>query len=195
MSNYLSKIERISKNFALSKFCIALLCSLFSYQTLKAEDSVSVGVVNVPYLMEHAPQAERASALLKEKFIPQEKRLAEALEEINQLTEALDKITDITTNKEAIRQKERELRSKKRARSRMLQDFREELRFARDSALDDVQRDVFNAIDYIREKHNYDIILQDYLSASQRVDLTPQVLEYLKSTLKKSAQNNKGSKK
>ncbi len=158
---------------------------LVSYQA-QAADAISIGVVNVPYLMEHAPQAELASAALKEKFIPQEKKLADALDEINRLSADLERVTDLTADKEAIRQKERELRTKKRARSRLLQDFREELRFARDTALDDVQRGVFSAIDHIREKNKLDIILQDYLSASKRVDVTPLVLKYLKQTVKKS---------
>jgi outer membrane protein len=164
--------------------------SLISFQTLEAADPISIGVVNVPYLMEHAPQAELASAALKERFIPQEKKLADALDEINQLSADLDKVTDLSTDKESIRQKERELRTKKRARSRLLQDFREELRFARDSALDDVQRGVFSAIDHIREQNKLDIILQDYLSASQRVDVTPLVLKYLKKTIKTPVTNS-----
>ncbi|MCF6191328.1 MAG: OmpH family outer membrane protein [Cocleimonas sp.] len=171
------------------------LFALFSFQTLHAADPISIGVVNVPYLMEHAPQAEVASAALKEKFIPQEKKLADALDEINRLSAELDKVTDLSTDKEAIRQKERELRAKKRARSRLLQDFREELRFARDTALDDVQRGVFSAIDHIREKNKLDIILQDYLSASQRVNVTPLVLKYLKQTLKKPMSNSAKSNK
>ncbi len=165
----------------------AVLFSLISFQALHAADPISIGVVNVPYLMEHAPQAELASAALKEKFIPQEKKLADALDEINRLSADLDKVTDLTTDKELIRQKERELRTKKRARSRLLQDFREELRFARDTALDDVQRGVFAAIDHIREQNKLDIILQDYLSASQRVNVTPLVLKYLKQTVKRPA--------
>ena len=168
----------------------AIFFSLVSFKRLEAADPISIGVVNVPYLMEHAPQAKLASARLKERFIPQEKKLADALDEINQLSAELDKVTDLSTDKESIRQKERELRTKKRARSRLLQDFREELRFARDSALDDVQRGVFSAIDHIREDNKLDIILQDYLSASQRVDVTPLVLEYLKQTVNKTVTNS-----
>ncbi len=174
-------------------FVVSVICT-FSTQFIYAKDVLSVGVVNVPYLMEHAPQAKLASKLLKNKFVPQEKKLADALDEINELSRALDKITDLNSDKEALRQRERELRSKKRARSRLLQDFREELRFARDSALDDVQREVFSAIDKVREKNNIDIILQDYLSASQRVDVTPLVLDYLKNTIKKPVQQSGGKK-
>lgn len=169
---------------------VVSVISVFTTQLIYAKDLLSVGVVNVPYLMEHAPQAKLASKLLKKKFIPQEKKLADALDEINELSQSLDKITDLNSDKEALRQRERELRSKKRARSRLLQDFREELRFARDSALDDVQREVFSAIDKVREKNNIDIILQDYLSASQRVDVTPLVLKYLKQSVKSSVKKN-----
>ena len=75
------------------------------------------------------------------------------------------------------------MRARKRSRSRSLQDFREELRFARDAALDDVQKEVFRAIDEVRKQQNVDIVLQDYVSADKRVDLTPLVLDYLKKKL------------
>ncbi len=148
-----------------------------------AEDAVSVGVVNVTFLMENAPQAEVASSNLKDKFLPQERKLAEDLEQINRLEIELKKEIASKENDDLRRQKERELRSRKRARSRSLQDFREELRFARDSALDVVQKEVFSAIDEVRKQKNIDIILQDYISASQRVDITPVVLGFLKKKL------------
>jgi len=123
MSNFsVQKHASKKSNITLKAWIVytIFLFSFTSFQTLKAADEISIGVVNVPYLMEHAPQAELASAALKEKFIPQEKKLADALDEINRLSAELDKVTDLTTDKEAIRQKERELRTKKRARNRLL---------------------------------------------------------------------------
>ena len=133
--------------------------------------------------MENAPQAEVASSNLKDKFLPQEQKLAEDLEQINRLEIELKKLIASKENDDIKRQKERELRSRKRARSRSLQDFREELRFARDAALDVVQKEVFSAIDEVRRQKKIDIILQDYISASQRVDITPVVLGFLKKKL------------
>ena len=156
------------------------LQALFSSGTLAAE-SISVGVVNVTYLMENAPQSEIASVKLKSKFSPQEKELATDLDEINALELELNEIKVAKKGVELQRQKERKLRSRKRLRSRSLQDFREELRFARDLALDEVQKEVFRAIDQVRIQNKIDIVLQDYISASKRVDITPAVLEYLKS--------------
>jgi len=124
-----------------------------------------------------------ASNNLKDKFLPQEQKLAEDLEQINRLEIELKKLVASKENDDIKRQKERELRSRKRARSRSLQDFREELRFARDAALDVVQKEVFSAIDEVRRQKKIDIILQDYISASQRVDITPVVLDFLKKKL------------
>lgn len=148
------------------------------------KESVSVGVVNVTFLMENAPQSDLASNKLKEKFFPQEKKLAEELEKINDLENGLEKLNaNKQISADLKRQKQRKLRSLKRARTRSLQDFREELRFSRDAALDDVQREVFSAINDVRKQQNIDIIIQDYISANKRVDITPLVLEYLRNKL------------
>lgn len=157
--------------------------SFFLVNTSYGKEAISVGVVNVTFLMENAPQAEVASSKLKTKFLPQEKKLAQELEAINSLEIELKKVISLKSGEDLKRQKERELRSRKRARSRSLQDFREELRFARDAALDDVQKEVFSAIDEVRKLKEIDIILQDYISASQRVDITPIVLGFLKKKL------------
>ncbi|KAG1707693.1 Outer membrane protein assembly factor BamA [Nymphon striatum] len=152
---------------------------------VESRPSVSVGVVNVTYIMENAPQAEVASNMLKSKFLPQEKVLAEGLEVIQKLEAELDRsVKNLSVSQK--RQKERELRAKKRARTRSLQDFREELRFARDSALDDVQKEVFKAIDDVRKLRGIDIVVQDYISASKRVDITSLVLTHLNEKLEKA---------
>lgn len=169
----------------------ALLINFLFSSALYAKESTSVAVVNVTFLMENAPQSEAASNLLKEKFLPQEEQLAKQLETINKLEAELEKLTSSGTGGETKRQKERQLRSEKRKRSRSLQDFREELRFARDAALDDVQKEVFNAIDAVRSQQKIDIVLQDYVSASKSIDITPLVLTYLKKQLERMSQSGK----
>jgi len=164
-------------------FFVSLLFVNISY----AEDTISVGVVNVTFLMENAPQAEAASRQLKEKFTPQEKILSKELDAINDLEIELKKISASKSDRDLVRQKERELRSHKRARSRSLQDFREELRFARDAALDVVQKEVFSAIGAVRKAEKIDIVLQDYISASKRADITPLVLDFLNKKLETDA--------
>ena len=176
---YLFTFVLISVSF----FFIGLLPVKDSY----AEEAISVATANIPFLMENAPQAKIASVKLKEKFLPQELKLAKALDVINKLETELKNISPSSASNNILRQKERELRSLKRTRNRSLQDFREELRFARDTALDKVQKEVFTAIDKVRELKKIDIILQDYISASSRVDITPLVLDYLNKKLEKKS--------
>jgi outer membrane protein len=160
-----------------------LFVGFLSVSISYAEEAISVAVVNVTFLMENAPQAEAASRQLKEKFLPQEQKLSQELDAINNLDIQLKSIKASKSSTDLLRQKERELRSRKRTRSRSLQDFREELRFARDAALDIVQKEVFSAIDEVRKSEKIDIVLQDYISASSRADITPLVLDFLNKKL------------
>ena len=161
-----------------------IFIGLLSVNVAYAEEIISVGVVNVTFLMENAPQAEAASGQLKAKFVPQEQKLSKELDKISELEVELKQLSASRSDTDLIRQKERELRSRKRTRNRSLQDFREELRFARDAALDVVQKEVFSAIDEVRKAEEIDIILQDYISASKRADITPLVLDFLNKKLK-----------
>lgn len=186
-----SKTKMKSKGYKHAVFIsFAFFLQTIFITSLSAKESVSVGVVNVTFLMENSPQSEIASENLKTKFSPQEKTLAAELDEINALELELSEIKIAKSDLDKQRKIERQLRTKKRVRSRALQDFREELRFARDLALDEVQKEVFKAIAEVREQQNIDIILQDYISASKRVDITTAVLDYLRNKADQAGKSN-----
>lgn len=167
--------------------CFVLLAFVHSTVAFSEEDKISIAVVNVAFLMKNSPDAELASQALKADFSPREKALQEALEHIEDLKDERER-NKSDWSEEKVRQAERQIRALERERTRSLEDFREELRFARDRALDDVQKSVFQAIEDVRVQRNIDIVIQEYVAASQRVDLTPSVLQYLQAqlTLKQS---------
>lgn len=171
--------SKIKYGFTIACF-FAILLLPFSVKS--ANDAISIAVVNVTYLMENAPEAELASKALKAQFTPKELELAKEQDEITQLEAARERNRAIWSEEE-IRKAEREIRSLKRDRARTLEDFREELRFARDSALDEVQKSVFLAIEEVRVERQIDIVIQEYVSASARVDLTPFVMTHLQAKL------------
>jgi len=184
--------SKVAKHSMLIFFAFFLQSLLHLH--VSAEELVTVGVVDVSFLMENSPQSEIASEKLKSKFSPQEQKLAQELDEINALELELNELNFAKKDLVLQRQKERQLRTIKRARSRSLQDFREELRFARDLALDEVQKEVFTAIDEVRKLQNIDIILQNYISASKRVDITTAVLEYLKNKVSETEESKSETK-
>jgi len=135
------------------------------------------------FLMENTPEAELASQALKAQFAPKELELAKQQDQITQL-EATRQRNRSTWSEDDIRKADREIRSMKRDHARRLEDFREELRFARDSALDTVQKSVFQAIEEVRIERDIDIVIQEYVSASERVNMTFHVMTHLKNKLK-----------
>ena len=139
--------------------------------------------------MENSPEAELASKKLRAQFAPKERALAQEQDAITQLETTRDQNRSIWTEEE-VRNAEREIRSLKRERARSLEDFREELRFARDSALDEVQKSVFLAIEDVRLERGIDIVIQEYVAASARVNLTPLVITYLQNKLKQQQPEN-----
>ncbi len=161
---------------------------------LAARDfGVSVAVVNVRYLLQHAPQSDEASKLLKKRFLAKERELDKEAEAIRKFEEALRQSEDQLTREEKI-EKERELRSRKRTQNRALEDYREDLRLAKSAALDDVQEAVFEAIAEVRKQEHIDIVIQDFVSASERVDITKKVLSYLAKKLQSEKQKSLAEK-
>ncbi|HIO92413.1 MAG TPA: OmpH family outer membrane protein [Leucothrix mucor] len=189
---FLRGLDRV--NFYQSLWGGLLGFFLFLSSPVMSAEIVSIGVVNVRSLMENAPQARNSSAKLKAKFSPTEQALAKQLEEIRQLEEKKNSNEILGSTVKKV-QLERDIRIRKRVHSRALEDFREELRFARDTALDKVQQEVYEAIATVRAQRGIDIIIQEYVSASKRVDITDGVLEYLHAKIKKTNRNNGKLKK
>jgi len=179
--NALKKATRLRIVVALLFFLSPQLCA----------ETVSIAVVSISKIMEQAPQAERSSINIKAKFLPIEEKLAEQLAEIEKLEAQKN---GENSSPEMKVQRERTLRTLKRAYSRALEDFREEFRFARDHALDKVQNEVYDAIHVVRAQLGIDIIVQEYVSASQRIDITSNVLDYLRGQMRLKQSNRNSTK-
>jgi outer membrane protein len=147
---------------------------------------VSIAVVNVTDLVQRAPQAKIASENLKKKFFPQERQLDEESEQIQNMEKALQKEKD-SLDHDAKVQREREIRSRRRHYNRAVEDFRENLRIERAKELEILQKSVSKAIDEVRKAEKIDIVIQEYVSASKRVDITKKVFAYLEKKLEEQA--------
>ncbi|HFC93713.1 MAG TPA: OmpH family outer membrane protein [Leucothrix mucor] len=174
------------KNRPISRIILAVF---FLFSTPLFAEAISIGVVNINKIMEQAPQAERSSINLKAKFLPIEENLAEQTIEIKKLMATK---AEISSSDEKL-QMERKLRTLKRAHSRALEDFREEFRFARDRALDKVQNEVYDAIHVVRRQLGLDLIVQEYVSADPRIDITSAVLQYLRKKMQEQQSNRNKS--
>lgn len=176
----------MQKKFHISFFIIPILYSLIA-TAIAAENSFStrIATVDVRLLLKDSPQSNVATEQLKKRFQYREKELENEKALIQQLeSELRQKISDLS--KDEIRQHKRKIRDKKRSQNRAVEDYREDLRLARNAALEDVEKIVFEAIDSVREKEGIDVVIQDYVSASKRIAITDKVLVHLQMLLEES---------
>lgn len=158
-----------------------LLSSLLS--SVWAEDpnpAYRIAVVNLVKVLEQAPQAAAEGKRLESLFAAREAALAQEQLELQRAREALQSTADVLPEAQRV-QRERELRTLERDYSRKQEDLREEIRFAKDAALEKVQEQVEQAVEAVRAEGQIDIVFREsnYIVASARVNLTDKVLAYL----------------
>lgn len=169
-------------NRLISKF-VSLLCLAVCLcpMVATADDAGSmtrVGFVDIPYLIEKAPQTIEAEQRLEAEFAPRQKELEE---ERARLSELLAKVNAGAELTEAERlQIERESRGMERRIKRSEQDFREELNIQKNNEFKNVRVLVLEAIARFGKQHDYDLIVSDgVLYANERIDVTERILEAL----------------
>ena len=147
-----------------------------------APQPVHIAIVNVSTLLDNAPQAKAADAKLKLDFVPREQKLETDQNAIQQLEDELTLRNDAgSLPQEEKVQRQRELRDLQRNYARQMEDFREEVRVARDAAIDALQASIIQAIGDVREQEKIDLVLREsnYIVASDRIDITSKVMQHL----------------
>ena len=155
------------------------LISFFALFVLSAvavyAEEIKIGYIDGVKLIEKAPQGDAAKAALETEFKPREQQIIELRSEIRNAEEALDPKADDFSKKQ------RQLRDKRRDLKRMQQEMREDLNLRRNEELANLQNLISNAIIEMAKQEDFDLIVQDAVYASSRIDITDAVLEKLNS--------------
>ena len=155
-------------------------------QSLNAQD-IRLAFVNTTRLRNEAPQAEAARERLKNEFKSRDEKIVSLQNELKTLEDEINK--NATVMSESVRRKsERDIISLKRDIKRAKEEFNEDLNIRRNEELTNLQKKVYETIVALAKEKNYDVIFGDsVLYASERVDLTNQVLAKLKYEFDQSA--------
>ncbi len=150
-----------------------LLAANVSYADLK------IGFVNIPAVLEKAPQAEKAKKRLEQEFSPRDKQLVAQQKEIQNMDERMAK--DAAVMGESARLNlEKDILNKKRDAKRAQQEFSEDFNVRRNEELGKLQRRIVEAIREIAKAQNFDLLLTDgVIYASDKIDVTSQVQQKL----------------
>jgi outer membrane protein len=142
--------------------------------------SGKLGFVNTERILRDAAPAQRAQKKIESEFKKRDQELAQIAGELKRMQDDLDK-NSMTMSETQRRSKEREFGDLNRDFQRKQREFREDLNQRRNEELAQVVAEANRVIKQIAEQEKFDIIFQDAVFASPRIDITDKVIKALDS--------------
>jgi outer membrane protein len=136
------------------------------------------GFVNTERILRDAIPAQRAQKKIEAEFQKRDQELAKIAEQLKRMQDDLDK-NSVTMSETQRRNKDREFGDMNREFQRKQREFREDLNQRRNEELAQVVEQANRVIRQIAEQEKYDIIFQDAVFASPRIDITDKVIKAL----------------
>jgi len=137
-----------------------------------------IGFVNTERLFREASPAKRAGEKIEREFAGRDADIQKLSRQVRDLQALLEK--DGVTMAEADRRnKERDLANMSRDLQRMQREFREDLNLRKNEELTAVQDRANKVIQQIAADEKFDLIVQEAVYASPRIDITDRVIKAL----------------
>jgi outer membrane protein len=140
---------------------------------------VRIGYVDMKQLFESAPQVVNAREELEREFSPRNEALLADEARLERLEAELAESMQLTDEERF--EREREIRNLQRSIERRREDLAEELRFRTNAEKKALEETIEVAVQQVAESGNFDLILTSPVAyASERVDVTDRILEWLR---------------
>ncbi|WP_425394462.1 OmpH family outer membrane protein [Candidatus Accumulibacter aalborgensis] len=156
---------------------VALMASLpLSYAS--AVEPLKIGYVNTQRLFRDAPAAVRAAKKIEQEFSKRDQDLQRLAKQVQGLQESLEK-NGLTMNEPERRAKEKDLGEMSREFQRKQREFREDLNLRQNEENAAIIEKANKAIKQLAESEKYDLIVQDVVWVSPKLDITDKVVKAL----------------
>ena len=143
-----------------------------------AQAEGKIGFVNLDRILRDAAPAVRAQKKLEAEFQKREQELARTAEGLKRMQESLEK-NAMTMSESERAKREREFQDTTREFQRKQREFREDFNQRRNEELSGILERANRAVRQIAEAEKYDIIFQEAVYASARIDITDKVISAL----------------
>ena len=151
-----------------------------SAMTVSAAE-LKIGVVNAALVLDQSPQKAKALARLEKEFASRSKSLEKKIKDLRARQERLAKDGAILGADER-KKKERNVLSDQRELKRLQDEYSEDLSIRRNEELRKLEKEIAETIVSLAKKEKYDLVVyQGVIYASERTDMTKEVLKLLKS--------------
>jgi outer membrane protein len=170
-------VKHRTQQLLLSVAAAILVASLAAPGFAQGAD-YKIGFVNTERLFREASPAKRAGEKIEREFAGRDADIQKLSRQVRDLQALLER--DGVTMAEADRRnKERDLANMTRDLQRMQREFREDLNLRKNEELTAVQDRANKVIQQIAADEKFDLIVQEAVYASPRIDITDRVIKAL----------------
>jgi outer membrane protein len=163
---------RLARLVAAGALCAA------SALVVAQEPPPKIGYVSLERIIRESNAAKSAQERIQQEFSRRDKELQELAARLKQSSEKLERDGPVTADGERLR-RQRELADLDREFQRKQREFREDINQRRNEELATVIDRANRVIRQIAEQERYDMIIQDAVHVSPRIDMTEKVLRAL----------------
>ncbi len=160
------------------RYLIALMLACCALVPLHAQAQMKIGFVNTERVFREAAPAKRAQQALEREFSTRNSELGRIEKQGRDLQTELER-ENVTMPESQRREKERQLADISRNFQRMQREIREDLNLRRNEELARLQERATRVINQIAEQEKFDLIIQEAVFASGRIDITEKVIRAL----------------
>ena len=164
-----------TKSVLAASVCAAV--AAFSSPLVQAAE-LKIGYVDTQRIFRNAPSAIKAAKEIEAEFSKRDQELQRMAKQLHGMQENLEK-NSVTMSESERRSKEREFSELSREFQRKQREFREDLNLRQNEANAAIIEKANRAIKQIADSQKYDLILQDVVWVSPKLDITDQVVKAL----------------
>lgn len=159
---------------------VALVAASLAAVPALAQESgtAKIGFVNTERILRESAPAKASQQKLEQEFAKREKAIQESAAKLKEITDRLERDATVMSDSDRLK-RQREAGDLERDVQRRQREFREDLNQRRNEELAAVVERANRAIRQIAENEKYDIIFQEAVFASPRIDITDKVLRAL----------------
>jgi outer membrane protein len=151
---------------------------LLGFAAAAGAADMKIGFVNTERVFRESAPAKRAQLKLERQFAARNGELAQVEKRGRDLQTELER-DSATMNEATRRDKERQLADISRDFQRRQRELREDLNLRRNEELAAVQEQATRIINQIAEQEKFDLVVQEAVFASSRIDITDKVIRAL----------------
>ncbi|AYR24320.1 OmpH [Herbaspirillum rubrisubalbicans] len=167
----------MTKSF-LSLQTIVMAACLLSFAPAHAQESSKIAFVSTERIFREAAPAKAAQAKLEAEFAKRDRDLQDMAARLKAQSDKLDKDAAVLSDSDRAK-RQRDLSDLDKEFQRKQREFREDLNQRRNEELAVVLERTNKVIRQIAESEKYDIVFQEAVYASKRIDITDKVLKEL----------------